>query len=103
MKTLAKLVLTTGISFCGLGSIPSAALAMPLSGLSMALATPADDAAAVENVRWICGPYGGCRWVPGWRRHEWWGPRYGWGPGYWGPRRWGYDGLGGPWGHRYYW
>jgi hypothetical protein len=69
-----------------------------LSGLDLALATAADTTKAVENIRWICGSYGGCQWVPGWRRYGGGGPSY----GYKGPWRWGpYEG--GPNGHRSYW
>jgi hypothetical protein len=75
MKTSLKLVLAAGI---GLGSAAMPASAMPPSGIDLALATPADTAKGFENIRWIRGPYGGCRWVPGWRRHGW-GSRSGWG------------------------
>jgi hypothetical protein len=68
MKTSLKLMLIAGIGFGGLGEIASSASALPLSGLDPALAPTADAAKSVENIRWICGPYGGCRWVPGWRR-----------------------------------
>jgi len=66
-----------GIGLGDLGSTAAAASAMPLSGLDPALATAADTTKAVENIRWICGPYGGCQWAPGWRRYGWWGPGYG--------------------------
>jgi hypothetical protein len=87
-----------GIGLGRLGSTAASASAMPLSGLDPALATAADTTKAVENIRWICGPYGGFQWVPGWRRYGWWGPGY----GYRGPWRWGpYEG--GPNGHHSYW
>ncbi|MGO9232807.1 MAG: hypothetical protein ACLP4V_01465 [Methylocella sp.] len=98
MKTCLRLALVMGIGLGGLGSTAAFGSAMPLSGLDPALATAADTTKAVENTRWICGPYGGCQWVPGWRRYGWWGPGY----GYRGPWRWGtYEG--GPNGHRSYW
>jgi hypothetical protein len=94
MKTCLKLILAVGIGFGGLGL--AAASAMPVSDLDPAIATPSDTAKNVESVRWICGPYGGCRWVSGWRRY--WGPGY----GYWRPRRWGYGyGYNHPWGGYY--
>lgn len=79
------------------------ALAMPLLDSGVAHAT--DPAAAIENVRWVCGPYR-CWWRPnyygprpwgygygyGWRR-----PYYGWG-GYYGGWRRPY-GWGGDWDH----
>jgi len=69
MKTCLRLALVMGIGLGGLGSTAASASAMPLSGLDPALATAADTTKAVENIRWICGPYGGCQWVPGWRRY----------------------------------
>src|ERR1019366_707248 len=108
MKTNLQLVLAAGTGLGGLGSAAMPASAMPPSGFDLALATPADTAKGFENIRWIRGPYGGCRWVLGWRRHGWgsrhgsgWGAGYGY--GYWGPRRWGPYGYGwGGYGHRYY-
>lgn len=82
MKTSLKLVLAAGIGLGGLGSAAMPASAMPPSGIDLALATPADTAKGFENIRWIRGPYGGCRWVLGWRRHGW-GSRHGSG---WGAR-----------------
>lgn len=96
MKTGLKLVLTAGIGLGGLGLAAVSAPAMPVRGLDPAFATAPDTAKNVESARWIRGPYGGCRWVPGWRRY--WGPGYGYG----GPRRWGYGyGYYHPW-HRHY-
>ena len=69
MKTCLRLALVMGIGLGGLGSTAASASAMPLSGLDPELATAADTTKAVENIRWICGPYGGCQWVPGWRRY----------------------------------
>jgi len=78
MKTSLKFIVAAGIGFGGVGLAASSVSAMPMSGLDPAVATPSDTAKNFESVRWVCGPYGGCRWVAGWRRH-WWG--YGWGPG----------------------
>jgi hypothetical protein len=61
MKTSLKVALGIGIGLGGLGSAASTASAVPLRGLDRAVATVADTAKGVENVRWICGPYGGCR------------------------------------------
>lgn len=97
MNRSLKLVLAAGLGLSGIGLAATSVAAMPMSGLDPAVAKPADIATGVENVRWICGPYGGCRWVPGWR---YWGPHRYWRPyGYWGPRRWGYYG----WHRPYYW
>jgi hypothetical protein len=81
MKTNLQLVLAAGTGLGGLGSAAMPASAMPPSGFDLALATPADTAKGFENIRWIRAPDGGCRWVPGWRRHGW-GSRHGsgWGP-----------------------
>lgn len=102
MKTSLKLVLAAGLGLSGIGLTAASASAMPMSGLDPAIAKPADIATGVEKARWICGPYGGCRWVPGWR---YWGPRYRyWRPyGYWGPRRWGPYGYYRGWRRPYYW
>lgn len=83
MKISLKLLLSASIGFSGFGSVIPLATAMPVSGLNPALAAAAESAKGVENIRWNCGPYGGCRRAYGW-------PHYGWGPGYayWGPRFW---------------
>jgi hypothetical protein len=95
MRIFPTLILAAGI-----GLAAPAASAMAMNGLAPAVATSEEMAQSVENVRWICGPYGGCRWVPGWRH---WGPRP-WRPyGYYGGwRREGY-GWGGYHHHRHYW
>jgi hypothetical protein len=112
MNTHTKLVIAAGIGFCGLGSATLPASAMPQSGFDPALARAADRAQNLQNVRWMCGPYG-CQWAPGWRRHGWRRHHYGWGPAYALGREWGrgygwgpgyaYWGWSGPWGQRYYW
>jgi len=72
----------------GLGA--STASAMPVAGLDTAVAASAG--AQVDNVRWVCGPFG-CHWAP---NRYYWGPRYHryYGPRFYGPRfygrRWGY-------------
>ncbi|WP_156964553.1 hypothetical protein [Methylocapsa aurea] len=99
MRIFPTLILAAGIGLGGFGLAAPAASAMPMNGLAPAVAMSEDIAQSVENVRWICGPYGGCRWVPGWR---YWGPRP-WRPYgcYGGWRRHGY-GWGGYY-HRHYW
>ncbi len=73
------------------------ALVASAAGLALSAAVPAQaaplvrlDAAApaggpnvqVDQVRWICGPYDACRWVPNYHRHWGWawddddGPRW---------------------------
>jgi hypothetical protein len=92
MKIHQTLVLAAGIGLGGFGLAAPSASAMPMNGVAPAVATSADAALSVENVRWICGPYGNCRWAPGHRYYGWrpyyghrgWDRRYGWG-GY--PRR----------------
>lgn len=111
MKIYRTFVLAAGIGFGGLGLAAPSASAMPMNGLAPAVATAEDVATKVENVRWICGPYGGCRWVPGYRYYggrPWrpygyyggWHRRHGWG-GYhrgWGGYRHGWGGY-----HRRHW
>ncbi|HET6377442.1 MAG TPA: hypothetical protein VFG05_03945 [Methylocella sp.] len=98
MKTTRIVPLALCIAFSGLAA-PSAS-AMPLNGLGAAFAKPlpADN---IEKARWVCGPYGYCRWAPGWRRCWWGGPWWGYRYGCYYPwrRHWGW----GPWGYRYYW
>ena len=104
MNTSLKLVLAAGIAAGGLATASLSATAMPLSGLDPALASAPEAANGIENIRWVCHPYGGCRRVRGWRHA--WGPRYGyaWGYGnYWGIRPWGPYGYYGWYGHPYYW
>jgi hypothetical protein len=70
----------TAAALCG-GLLSTAASAMPIAPVQ------ADTAAKVEQVRWVCGPYGRCWWRPNyyggyygygyyprhryWRRHYW--------------------------------
>jgi len=97
MKIHRTMLLAAGVGLAGLG-LAAPASAMPMNGLAPAIATSEEAAPSVENVRWICGPYGGCRWAPGYRY-------YGWRPwrhyGYYGGwhRRYGWGG----WHHRHYW
>ena len=66
---------------CALGA--GSASAMPLAGLDPGVATASDLAPLVQDVRWVCGPWGRCRWVPNYYA----GPRRFYGP----PRRhWGW-------------
>jgi hypothetical protein len=64
--------------------------------MPIGLATHADIASNVEQVRWVCGPY-----------RCWWRPNYYGAYGYYGgPRYYGYGGpryYGRPWGGRYRW
>jgi hypothetical protein len=83
MRKNVQLALAAGVILGGLGLAGGAASALPVGGLDPAIAVPA-DAQGLQDVRWVCGPYG-CRWVPG----PYWGPR--WGHPYWGwGHRWGY-------------
>lgn len=77
MTTLKSLI----IGAAGLLALTGAAVAMPAAPLS----NPAADTAKsdVQQVRWVCGPYGRCVWRPNYYRPY---PYYG-GYGYWGPPR----------------
>jgi len=74
-----------GTAICG-AFIATAASAMPIAPVS------SNTAANVEQVRWVCGPYGRCWWQP-----NYYGGYYGYGyaprPYYWRHRYW----------HRRYW
>jgi hypothetical protein len=76
IKTSFGLAVAASIGLGGLGVAAAPTSAMPLRGLDPALASSAETTGGVEAIRWICGPYGGCRWVPGRRRYGW-GPRWG--------------------------
>lgn len=66
---ITGLALAASLGCCMLGGHASA---MPADGLR---AAASDAAGAVEDVRWVCGPYR-CWWAPG--------PSWGYGPGpYW--------------------
>ena len=71
------------LAFAALALTSTAAFAMP-NGIPNAneIAGPTSN---VQQVRWICGPWGRCVWRPGWRAYAWgpgpvWGPRLAWGP-----------------------
>lgn len=94
MKTSMKAALAAAIGMSGLSLGGPAASALPMSGLAASLTRPA-EAATTEEVRWVCGPYGNCRFVPGYR--YWGGPRRHWGP----PRPFAPYGYHRPWGRHY--
>jgi hypothetical protein len=52
-----KLIFATA-ALCGGLTATTAASAMPIAPV------PADSAANVEQVRWVCNPYGRCWWQP---------------------------------------
>ena len=73
MRSKLRLVLVGAVALGSMGALADSASAMP-ARLDPAIATSADLQHAVQDARWICGPWG-CRWAPYW----------GWGPGpYWG-------------------
>ncbi len=94
MKINRNLLFAIGLGLAALGLGAAPALAMPMNGLAPALAAQGEAAPRVETARWICGPYGGCRWVRGWRT---WGPRPYWRPYYGYYRPWWV------WRRPYYW
>jgi hypothetical protein len=101
MKTGLKLALAAGIGLGALGIGGKSVSAFPISGLDPALATPADMATSVDQVRWVCRH---CRWVHGW--HRGWYRRYWCGPGFDVRYRYGYGyyswrTMGGYWPYRY--
>ena len=73
-----KLMIAAAV-LCG-GLTATAASAMPIAPV------PADTAAKIEQVRWVCGPYGRCWWRPNYYggysaygyypRHRYWRHRY---------------------------
>ncbi|MFT4121712.1 hypothetical protein [Bradyrhizobium sp.] len=81
-----KIGLVAASLFGALAASP-AATAMPIA--------PAPQVSAVEQVRWVCNPWGRCWWRPDY--YGYYGPRYyappryyyG-GPRYYGPRYYGY-------------
>ncbi len=73
MNTKVKLALAASLMLGGAGLFASSASAMPVSGLNKAVATTTDAQKSVEDVRWVCGP---------------WGCRHYWGGGGWGYHRW---------------
>jgi hypothetical protein len=80
LKTAAVAAVLLGASALGAGS----ASAMPAGGLDPAIATGSDLAPLVQDVRWVCGPYGHCRWVA---PPRYYGPPRFHGPRVYGPRR----------------
>ena len=75
-----KLMIAAAI-LCG-GLTATAASAMPIAPV------PADTAAKIEQVRWVCDPYGRC----------WWRPNY-----YGGYSAYGYYPRHRYWHHHHYW
>jgi len=73
LKSAVLAATLLGASALGVG----AASAMPATGLDPAVAGASDLAPLVQDVRWVCGPFGRCRWAP----NYWAGPRV------YGPRR----------------
>ncbi|MGB8895822.1 MAG: hypothetical protein WA322_09980 [Pseudolabrys sp.] len=79
-----KLMIAAAV-LCG-GLTATTASAMPIAPIH------ADTAAQVEQVRWVCGPYGRCWWRPNYYggyaaygyypRHRYWRHRY-WRHHYW--------------------
>ena len=76
MRTL-KVWAAAAVVCGGLASIP--ANAMPVAPLS------AEPSNAVQNVRWVCNPYGRCWWQPSYYGAYAFYPRYH--RPYWGYRR----------------
>jgi hypothetical protein len=70
MKIHLKLALATGLTLAGFGFAASSASAMPISGIDPAVVTSSDIAQGVQDVAWVCGPWG-CHWRP----NRYWGPR----------------------------
>jgi hypothetical protein len=87
MKTSLKLALATGLSIAGIGFAASSASALPMSGIDPAIATPSDVAQGVQDVRWVCGPWG-CHWAPGWGYYGGWHRPWGYGYRGYGWHRW---------------
>ncbi len=90
MMTVKKLL--AGALVLGATGLALPAAALPVGGLDSAVMRSGDAPASIDQVRWVCGPYG-CRHVP--NVYYGVGPRYGYGYGYrpgWrgGPYRRGY-------------
>jgi hypothetical protein len=86
------------IGLAALGSVAlvsGSASAMP-NGLPQA-GQITGQTANVDQVRWVCNPWGRCHWRPNfYGAYGYYGPRRFYGPGrYWGPRPWG-------WHHRHW-
>jgi hypothetical protein len=78
--TKLKLACATALLF---GSLVATASAMPVAPL------PADAISNVDQVRWVCNPWGRCWWRPNYYGYYAYAPRYygGWG---WRHRGWRY-------------
>jgi hypothetical protein len=79
-----KIGLVAAFLFGALAASPAAS-AMPIA--------PAPQVSNVEQVRWVCNPWGRCWWRPSYYGYGYYGPPryYGYGPryyGYYGYRRW---------------
>jgi hypothetical protein len=72
-----KNILATALVL-GATSLALPAAALPVGGLDLAVARNGDMAGNIDQVRWVCGPYG-CRHVP---NYYYGGPRWGYGGGY---------------------
>lgn len=70
--TKLKLACATALLF---GSLVATASAMPVAPL------PADAISNVDQVRWVCNPWGRCWWRPNYYGYYGYAPRYygGWG------------------------
>ena len=76
MNTL-KLSVAAGAVLAGAVFSTGPAAALPIAGLAP---TVTDQTAAVQDVRWVCGPYR-CWWRPnfyGYRAYGWARPGWGW-------------------------
>jgi hypothetical protein len=82
MNTKVKLALAASLVLGSAGLFVGSASALPMSGIDKSLATT-DVQQKVEDVRWICGPWG-CHWAPG---AYWGGYGYGWHGGWHGWHR----------------
>jgi hypothetical protein len=85
----AKLALLGLVTFGAVSLTSTSAGAMP-NGLPRV-----DGASNIEQVRWVCNPWGHCFWRPNYYRHYGYrpygfypGPRFGSGPRGWGHRGW---------------
>lgn len=87
----SKIGLVAASLFGAIAASP-AAFAMPIAPAPV---TP--QAADVEQVRWVCDPWGRCFWRPNY--YGYYGPRPYYGPRYYGPRYYGPRPYYGP---RYY-
>jgi hypothetical protein len=67
----------------GVALTSTAASAMP-NGIPNANEI-AGQTSNIQQVRWVCGPWGNCVWRPGWGGAFAWGPAPVWGP----PPAWG--------------